>query len=314
MKALDIVGQKFGRLTVLRNATMEEKPKDKYGKPKARTWCICKCDCGKEIIVLGTSLTQGNTTSCGCYQKEQVSKINGHQNLIGKKFGKLTVIKKDEISYEKGNITWECLCDCGKITHVSTNKLNVGNTKSCGCLSLQKHIKDIINQKFGKLTVLELDGKHNDNFYYWKCKCDCDNIVVVRGNNLKTGISQSCGCEKSRGEQIVNKFLIQNNIIFKKEYSFSDLVSNENNPLKFDFCVLDKNNNPIKIIEVNGTQHFNKNHIWYSTERAEYDKRKREYCKIHNLPLLNLNYNKDDSIPESLWMEKLATFFGGNTN
>ena len=48
MKALDIVGQKFGRLTVLRNATMEEKPKDKYGKPKARTWCICKCDCGKD--------------------------------------------------------------------------------------------------------------------------------------------------------------------------------------------------------------------------------------------------------------------------
>lgn len=185
-KALDLVGQRFGRLTVIRNATEEEKPKDINGNPKPRTWCICKCDCGKEL--------------------------------------------------------------------------------------------------------------------------------VVRGNNLKTGDNQSCGCTKSKGEELINKFLLDNYYTFKKEYSFNDLLSNNNNPLKFDFCILNDNNKPIKIIEVNGTQHYQKNHQWYSEERVEYDIKKREYCKQHNIPLLDLDYNKDDSIPEKIWMEKLTTFLGGNTN
>lgn len=37
VKVLNLVGQRFGRLTVLRNATKEEKPKDENGKPLPRT-------------------------------------------------------------------------------------------------------------------------------------------------------------------------------------------------------------------------------------------------------------------------------------
>ena len=57
-------GKKFGRLTVLR--------KD-LGCCKYPRW-FCRCDCGKEIVVRGYSLSSGNTKSCGCYQKEQTSK------------------------------------------------------------------------------------------------------------------------------------------------------------------------------------------------------------------------------------------------
>lgn len=310
-KALNLVGQRFGRLVVIRNASQEEKPKDINGKPKARTWCVCKCDCGNEIIVLATCLNKGNTKSCGCLQKEKVSKLN-EINLIGQKFTKLTVIKKDEISITKGEVSWECLCDCGNIIHVTTNHLTTGNTKSCGCLKGRKLI-DITGNKYGKLTVIELDGKHEDGFYYWKCQCDCGKKIIVRGNNLKSGDSQSCGCTKSKGEELINQFLLEHQYSFKKEYTFFDLLSTNNNPLKFDFCILD-NDKPIKIIEINGTQHYKKDHPWYSEERAEYDKKKREYCKQHNIPLLDLDYNKDDSIPEDSWLEKLTTFLGGNKN
>jgi hypothetical protein len=53
-------------------------------------------------------------------------------DLIGKKFGKLTVEKL----FEKKNKTviWQCRCECGKITNVSRNNLSSGHTKSCGCL------------------------------------------------------------------------------------------------------------------------------------------------------------------------------------
>lgn len=58
-------------------------------------------------------------------------------DLTGKKFGRLTVIKRaeDTIS-DKGVRTkrWECICDCGNKTIVRQAGLQRGTTKSCGCL------------------------------------------------------------------------------------------------------------------------------------------------------------------------------------
>lgn len=58
----------------------------------------------------------------------------------------------------------------------------------------------VIGRKFGRLTVIEfagfsapspLRGKRKSIF---RCRCDCGEIVVVKGNNLKTGHVKSCGC------------------------------------------------------------------------------------------------------------------------
>ncbi len=60
--------------------------------------------------------------------------------------------------------------------------------------------KDLTGQRFGRLTVLEFmpdETRHTK----WKCKCDCGNIKIVEGANLKSGNTQSCGClivEQSR--------------------------------------------------------------------------------------------------------------------
>lgn len=53
---------------------------------------------------------------------------------------------------------------------------------------------DLTGDKFGILTVVEICGKNRHNQYYWKCKCDCGNDVVVLGHNLRNGTTKSCGC------------------------------------------------------------------------------------------------------------------------
>ena len=55
--------------------------------------------------------------------------------------------------------------------------------------------KNIINQKFGKLTVIEPSEKRSSsgNILY-KCQCDCGNITYVTSKDLKSGHSKSCGC------------------------------------------------------------------------------------------------------------------------
>lgn len=53
----------------------------------------------------------------------------GLENLAGKTFGRLQVV-----SLIRKPRRWVCICSCGSSTEVTTNRLNSGNTKSCGCL------------------------------------------------------------------------------------------------------------------------------------------------------------------------------------
>lgn len=58
MNLIDLTGQVFGRLTVIRR----EGSKGPY--PAWR----CRCECGNETVIRGASLKNGNTKSCGCTQ------------------------------------------------------------------------------------------------------------------------------------------------------------------------------------------------------------------------------------------------------
>lgn len=69
-------------------------------------------------------------------------------NLIGQKFGRLTVIKRTN-NAKDGHARWLCKCNCGKTTIAISNDLKKGTTKSCGCL--QKEISIKINTKHGHI-------------------------------------------------------------------------------------------------------------------------------------------------------------------
>ena len=69
----DVTGKRFTRLVAMSPAG-----KDKHGNT---TW-LCKCDCGEEKIVPIGSLTSGNTKSCGCLNRENLSK-NPNRTIHG---------------------------------------------------------------------------------------------------------------------------------------------------------------------------------------------------------------------------------------
>lgn len=52
--------------------------------------------------------------------------------LAGKKFGKLTVVKKSG-NRKTGESIWECVCECGAVSHVTSSKLRKGRITTCGC-------------------------------------------------------------------------------------------------------------------------------------------------------------------------------------
>ena len=126
MSAIDITGQKFGRLLVVERA----------GTKNRRAMWKCVCDCGNETIATGKSLRSGGKQSCGCLLDEARKRIKN--NLVGMKFNRLTVEKLKCVKNHR--VYWECRCDCGNIATVESNHLITGHTKSCGCLNYENKI------------------------------------------------------------------------------------------------------------------------------------------------------------------------------
>lgn len=127
----DIIGQKFGRWTVL-----------EYGYVKNKTHQYkCKCDCGTERYVGRPQLLNGKSKSCGCLTKEAISKrpIN-NKYQVGQRYGRLTIIESaGEDKYQSK--LWKCRCDCGNEIITASNRLGSGTTRSCGCLNLERIYK-----------------------------------------------------------------------------------------------------------------------------------------------------------------------------
>lgn len=69
MKGYDLVGQTFGRLTVVSFA----------GSPKGQRLWLCKCSCGGEKIASSHSLMAGGTRSCGCLDRENLKSGNNRR-------------------------------------------------------------------------------------------------------------------------------------------------------------------------------------------------------------------------------------------
>ena len=125
------IGNIYGYLTVTERA---ENTKE------GRAMWKCKCKCGNETIVLGKHLRSGNTKSCGCYQRERAAQANMDRvgSLVGKKFGKLTVISENGfITHSSGKRSriYYCECECGNIVPSAQHQyLAYGDLTSCGCI------------------------------------------------------------------------------------------------------------------------------------------------------------------------------------
>ena len=124
------------------------------------------------------------------------------KDLIGQKFGKLMVIKRNG-SDKHGKALWLCKCECGNEVSIRGSRLISGYTKSCGCLKhecLNKNnninIDNLVNKRFGRLTVISRNGSDKYGNSMWLCRCDCGNETTVRANSLKNGSTKSCGCLK----------------------------------------------------------------------------------------------------------------------
>ena len=307
MPKLNLLGEKYGRLTIIAPAN---------NLSNGLTAWECQCDCGNKCIVATKYLRCGDTTSCGCKIKEYIPiwateewrKNNLDQKNVGKKFNKLTILSKTYVNKE----WWaHCKCECGEEKDIRYHAVISGQIKSCGCLKIE-HMKDLgskagldlTGQKFGKLTVLsKTDKRAKDRGVFWHCQCDCGNFKDVKTELLKNGHVLSCGClSMSCGELKIKELLEINNINYIQEKTFKSCAFPNTQALaKFDFYIPDKN----YIIEYDGIQHFeyryeenyygwnNKENYLKTKERDEF---KNQWCKDNNIPIIRIPYTQYNNL------------------
>lgn len=119
-KLIDITGQKFGSLTVIRRLDTKDK------------W-LCKCECGREHITYSSNLRNGRSKHC-----KECSKQAMRKDLTGKRFERLTALYMTKC---EGHAYWMCKCDCGNYKEIAGASLSDGSTRSCGCLQREKQVK-----------------------------------------------------------------------------------------------------------------------------------------------------------------------------
>lgn len=99
-------------------------------------------------------------------------------------------------------------------------------------------MENIVGKKYGRLTVLEYAGKDKNNNIRWLCECDCSNKTkkVILGQNLKHGLTKSCGClnDETRREK-ATKHGMSRKKLYKVYMSMKDRCYNESHKFYKDY-------------------------------------------------------------------------------
>ena len=87
-------------------------------------------------------------------------------DLKGKRFGKLLVLRETNNRADGGSIVWQCKCDCGNIVEISSKRLVNGLAVSCGCFQKERQkysMEKLHNRQFKENTNIDLIIKQKAN-------------------------------------------------------------------------------------------------------------------------------------------------------
>jgi hypothetical protein len=195
---------------------------------------------------------------------------------------------------------------CGYIHNFIPADFIHNNTRCPKCAGVLPYTTESFKEKIYELVgdEYELIGeyknsatkiilKHNICGYEWETSpvsfIHCDSRCAI--------------CFESKGERKIRYWLENNNVKFKSQFIFDDLLSDKNYPLKFDFGIfIDELKTKIKyLIEYDGIGHYKPSFGEISYKRTiKHDIIKNIYCRENNISLLRIPYWKFDNIEEIL--------------
>ena len=275
----------------------------------AREKILVKHECGRQWWVSADNILHKKTQCPSCSNhktwlqdefKESVYKINNKVELLE--------------NYTSSNIKILCKCkDCGHIWKSSPHKLLAGQS----CPRCSNHYQRTTNEYIQELKEKNISIIPLEEYQFAATKIlhkclKCGNEWKTAPSNVLYGYGCPV-CASSKGEKAIKEYLDNNNINYKKEYTFEDLKSDKNYKVRFDFGIFDNENNLNCLLEFDGIQHykpviFGGRNTPDAKTKAEQqykdglyrDELKNIYCQKHNIKLIRIPYYDLDRIEEIL--------------
>lgn len=258
--------------------------------------------CGKEFEMDPNHFYRGQR--CPHCNKDNLKTTNEYKNeikgLVGEEYELL-----EEYKNSKTPILMKH-CKCGYEYKVSPINFKAGyRCPNCSHNKKKttKSFSNEVNNLDSEYLVLG-EYKNNKTKILMKHK-KCGKEFEMRPNDFITG--HRCPyCSnlphKSKGVILIEKYLNENKLQYKKEYRFNDCKYYKTLP--FDFCVFNNDNSIKLLIEFDGKQHFYPMKSFGGEKEFEKTKKrdsiKNDYCKKNKIKLLRINYKEIDFIENIL--------------
>ncbi len=195
-------GDRFGKWTVIERSDKTDK--------KGNIYYLCRCDCGNVKEVRASRLKNGESKSCGCVWKKDVT---------GQKVKRLTFIKPTN-GRKNREVIWECKCNCGNTCYRTISEAK--NIGSCGEHQGEQGIKNFQKMHYVENTCLErLTNKiyknnksgvkgvcWNKRLQKWQVQIRLKNHNYYIGiySNIEDAIDARKNAEKELFEPILEKY------------------------------------------------------------------------------------------------------------
>ena len=251
-KLIDLTGTIIGDIEILGDDV--ERNKIEYQRflngeiKKKHNFVKCKClRCDSEFSRSRDGLKQNKKVCTKCSGKEfSKSKTKNHNDIIGNKYGKITVLSiKERI---KKKTYYNCVCECGSDIVIKRDYLIYKDLQSCPkCNSINIKRPDLIKYLKYKEDAEKYTIGSSKKIYSVCPNCNNEKQITVSQLVLNGLSCPICGDSTSYGEKFIMSMLNDMNI----NYKYQKIFRWANNK-KYDFYLYDYN----AIIEVNGAQHY----------------------------------------------------------
>ena len=217
------------------------------------------------------------------------------KNLVGQHFGRLHVLELSHKRY-KGNAVWKCQCSCNNtILEVRSCSLLSGNTKSCGCLQIeraqQENLQDVSGTIINGIKILRMSNRRSGGHAYCFAMCPkCKNKNwEITANSLKkkqTNVCRKCYLFQSTSKTataLLNKL---------ENYLLIPIIREDQIENSFFDGAIPKLN---ILIESDGS-------FWHSLNKTkELDKNKNRLALKYGFKLIRVKNDGPNDIDKAFW-------------
>lgn len=264
-----------------------------------------KCKCGNIFWKTLNVFKSGNQRQCNkCagykeWDRELVIKyITQYPNLE-------LLNKNDNLMH---NSMLKIKCECGNVFKRTFKDFKRYKYKCCqDCMIKYRSLNirnsyDEVKSNIESIKGYKLLSKKYINYRdRLKIQCPEGHIFYMSYKNFFYEGCRCLVCSESNGEKVIRKYLTANNIKFKQEFTFNDLKGIGGNSLRFDFAIIDNNDDLKLLIEYDGEFHYNSQYNNDSYNMLQvHDKLKDDYCIKNNIKLIRIPYWKFDYIKSIL--------------